>query len=304
MTTVEVFAPAKINLALHVTGRRDNGYHELDTLVTFAGVGDRLRLSPYDVSSITVEGPEAAGVPADMDNLALRAATLATPGRGVSITLDKRLPVASGIGGGSADAAAAFRGALMLGEEGDSVAETAWAMPPVVLETHARALKGLGADVPMCLWPAPLRARGIGDKIDFLELPPVCAVLANPRVPVSTQEVFGALEERENEGLPDLPDRLDDAAALIGWLGRCRNDLEAAAIKVAPVIGDVLEALSALEGTALVRMSGSGATCFALFTDEDQAKAAAERLCHDRSDWWVAGAVLWDWSEAAIPRVR
>ncbi len=304
MTTVEVFAPAKVNLALHVTGQRDDGYHELDTLVTFAGAGDRLRLSPYNVSSITVEGPEAAGVPADLDNLAMRAAKLASAGEDLSILLEKRLPVASGIGGGSADAAAAFRGALMMGDPGLTTAETAWAMPDAVLETHARALLALGADVPMCLMSAPLRARGIGDEIDFVALPEVYAVLANPRVPVSTPDVFRALAKKENAGLSDLPKGFGDASALIAWLKGCRNDLEAPALGVAPVIGDVLAALRALEGAELVRMSGSGATCFALFSEEGAAKAAAERLYRERPSWWVGGTLLKDWSDAAMPRLK
>ena len=303
MTTVEVFAPAKINLALHVTGHRADGYHELDTLVTFAGVGDYLRLTPYDVSSITIEGPEAAGVPADMDNLALRAAALCPGGQAVSIVLDKHLPVASGVGGGSADAAAAFRGALMLGAAAESPADTAATMPEALLAPHAPALAALGADVPMCLRAAPLRARGIGDALRFVPLPPVPAVLVNPRVPVSTPEVFRALTSRENPGLPALPNGFADARALITWLGGTRNDLEAAAVSVAPEISDVLAVLNGLEGVGLARMSGSGATCFALFDDLEAAKAASATLRSMRPHWWVAGSVLKDWSREALARV-
>ena len=302
MTTVSVFAPAKINLALHVTGQRADGYHELDTLVTFAGAGDVLRISPYPVSSITVEGPEAAGVPTDTDNLAFKAAALASPDQDFSILLDKQLPVASGIGGGSADAAAAFRAALMMGDPGMSRAETFWAMPEAVLGTYAKALVSLGADVPMCLASKPLRARGVGEKIDLLELPPVPAVLVNPRVPVSTPDVFRALSRKSNGSLPPLPRRFESAKALIEWLTNARNDLEAPARKVAPVIGDVLRELRTLEGAALARMSGSGATCFALFPHEADARAGAQALRAARPDWWVVGTELGDYMQEALPQ--
>ncbi len=303
MTTVNVFAPAKINLALHVTGQRADGYHELDTLVTFAGAGDHLRISPYPVSSITVEGPEAGGVPTDTDNLAFKAAWLASPDQGYSILLDKQLPVASGIGGGSTDAAAAFRAALMMGGPGEARAETYWAMPEAVLGTYATALVGLGADVPMCLMSAPLRARGVGEKIEFVSLPPVHAVLANPRVPVATPDVFRALARKANGRLPELPGAFQDAAALIDWLQGARNDLETPALSVAPVIGDVLSSLRGLDGAGLVRMSGSGATCFALFADEADARAGAKALREARPDWWVVGTRLGNWSREAMPRL-
>ena len=302
MTTVSVFAPAKVNLTLHVTGRRDDGYHLLDSLVAFAPVGDRVTLRPGTALSLTVEGPEAAGVPADMGNLALRAAALAAPGRGAALVLEKHLPAASGIGGGSSDAAAAFRGMLALAAR-DAPAARPGAMPDDAIEPHARALLALGADVPMCLCPAPQRARGIGERLERVDLPPVPAVLVNPRVSVATPAVFAALDRRDNPAMPDtLPD-LADAPALIAFLATCRNDLQAPAISVAPVIAEVLDRLGATGGCGLARMSGSGATCFGLYETELAAQAALERLHRDHPGWWVAGGVLGDQSRAALPRI-
>lgn len=303
MTTVRVFAPAKINLTLHVTGRRADGYHLLDTLVAFAPVGDWITIRPGNLLSLTVEGPEAAGVPADIDNIALRAAMLASQGRCATIVLKKFLPVASGIGGGSSDAAAAFRGMMAFGEPGDAMADTAEAVPGVVAETHARALLDLGADVPMCIVPRPLRAGGIGEKLEFVSLPPLPAVLVNPRVPVPTGQVFKRLESRENPAMPEaLPD-FPDAAALIGWLAAQRNDLESPAIADTPEIPRVLDALRSIEGCALARMSGSGATCFGLFPDLDAGNAAAEALRRAHPDWWIAGGLLGDQRERAAPQL-
>ena len=299
---VKVFAPAKINLTLHITGQRDDGYHEIDSIVTFATVGDELFMTEAGVFSLTVEGPEAAGVPADMDNLALKAAQFAGAGREAAITLTKNLPSSSGIGGGSADAAAAWRGMLVLGDAGETQADTQYLMPEITFETQVRALVKLGADVPMCVASQPLRAQGIGDKITFHPLPPLYAVLVNPRVPVSTPEVFKALASKTNPPMPEaLPD-FDTAAALIDWLKTQRNDLEAPAIAIAPEIGEVLNRLGALNNLGLARMSGSGATCFALFEDETHAKAAAKMLFEEHPDWWVVGCVLHDMFLTALPR--
>ena len=303
MTTVRVFAPAKINLTLHVTGRREDGYHLLDTLVAFAPVGDRLTIQPGNILSLTVEGPERAGVPADMENLALRAAMLASWGRGAAMVLEKILPAASGIGGGSSDAAAAFRGMLCFGDPGEAPADTAWAMPEVISETHARALLDLGADVPMCLMPRPLRARGIGEKLDFIDLPPLPAVLVNPRVPVPTGEVFGRLETPSNAPMPEALPEFADAGSLIEWLAGQRNDLEAPATATAPIIEDVLASIRAAEGCGLARMSGSGATCFGLFADIEAAQAAVEALRTSHENWWIAGGLLGDQMARAMPRV-
>jgi 4-diphosphocytidyl-2-C-methyl-D-erythritol kinase len=299
MTTVNVFAPAKINLTLHVTGQRADGYHLLDSLVTFASVGDRLEIKPGIALSLTVEGPEAAGVPANMDNLALRAAALVRQD-GAALRLQKDLPPASGIGGGSADAAAAWRGMMSLDE---TRAEAFARSPDEVLTTSLDALTSLGADVPMCLACKPMRARGIGDQLGFVNLPTLYAVLVNPRLPVSTPSVFKALASKSNPPMPESLPEFADAAALMGWLGGMRNDLEPAALTVQPAIADVLSALAAQDGCGLARMSGSGATCFGLFETEAAAKAAAGALYDAHPDWWVAGCVLGDQFTAALPKV-
>ena len=299
MTRVDVFAPAKINLTLHVTGERDDGYHLLDSLVTFASVGDRLDIVPGNALSLTVEGPEAAGVPADMDNLALRAAALVRRD-GAALRLEKHLPAASGIGGGSADAAAAWRGMISLDAEG---ARALAQSPDAMLQENLEDIATLGADVPMCLACTPLRARGIGERVQVVPLPTLYAVLVNPRLPVSTPAVFKALESKQNPPMPDTLPAFADAGALIRWLTGMRNDLQAPALAVQPAIGDVLRAIGAQEGCGLARMSGSGATCFGLFETEAAAKEAAGVLYHAHPDWWVVGCVLGDQFKLALPRV-
>ena len=265
-------APAKVNLALHVTGRRPDGYHLLDSLVVFAGVGDRLTLARAKAASLTIVG--APGLTAGPDNLVLRAASAL--GLPAAMVLEKRLPVASGIGGGSADAAATLRGLSRL-----------WRRP---LPDPEVALT-LGADVPVCLSGRPARMRGVGERLDPLpSLPPLWLVLANPGVPVATQAVFAALERRDGAPLPDLPGGWADAAALACWLSATRNDLEPAAIRVAPVIAEVLSALAAQPGALAARMSGSGATCLALFADGGSAAAARAALERAHPGWWVVDA--------------
>lgn len=298
MTTVEVRAPAKINLTLHVTGQRADGYHLLDSLVTFASVGDRIRICPAKALSLTVEGPEAVGVPADMDNLALRAAALVRQ-QGAALSLEKTLPAASGIGGGSADAAAAWRGVLALD---DARAAALVEAPDALLTEHLGALLTLGADVPMCLLSAPMRVQGIGDRLTRVALPSVPALLVNPRLPVATPDVFRALGAKDN---PPMPDRLPDfgtPGALIDWLQGMRNDLQNAAIDVEPVIGQLLEMLADLPGCRLTRMSGSGATCFALFDTWEDATTAGEALQRAQPGWWVAACVLGDQTDMALPK--
>jgi len=276
MTPVEEFAAAKVNLCLHVTGRAPDGYHLLDSLAVFAGVGDRVRVEPDEGLCLTVTGPGAAAVPAGADNLVLRAAALF--GRtGAAITLDKHLPAASGIGGGSADAAATLRALSRL-----------WSVPL----PDDDAILRLGADVPVCLASRPVRMRGVGERLTALPpLPPVWMVLANPGQSVSTPAVFAALTRRENPALPDVPTAgWPDAAALVDWLRGTRNDLQDAAIGLAPGIEDCLAALAAQENCLLARMSGSGATCFGLFASLAGAKAAAAELAAGRPRWWVAAA--------------
>lgn len=277
---VEAFAPAKINLALHVTGRRPDGYHLLDSLVVFADIGDRLRAVAAGTLSLEVTGPRAAGVPVDGSNLVLRAAGLLAPGRGARITLEKCLPAASGIGGGSSDAAAAVRALAAL-----------WGVP----RPGAEALLPLGADVPVCLAAAPARMSGIGERLAPLpEVPQAGIVLVNPGVGVSTPAVFGALERRDHAPLPE-PAPWKDAAALARWLGATRNDLEPPARALVPEIGAVLAAIGAQAGCLLARMSGSGATCFGLFPDRAAAVAAAAAIRGIDPGWWVeAGGLLAD----------
>jgi 4-diphosphocytidyl-2-C-methyl-D-erythritol kinase len=287
MTTVRVFAPAKINLTLHVVGRRTDGYHLLDSLVTFADVGDALIVSRGRGGlTLAVRGPEATGVPVDESNLALRAAAILAEADGASLELVKSLPVASGIGGGSADAAAALRAMMALRGIGRTALSAGF-------EMRAAEILALGADVPMCLFPRPLRARGIGERIDAVALPTVPAVLVNPRVALPTADVFRALERRDNPAMPETLPSPGDAPALAAWLGDCRNDLEGAAIRVQPVVATVLAALEAT-GCLLARMSGSGATCFGLYTDPAAAARAAARIRDERQGWWVAETMLGD----------
>lgn len=275
MTDRTEFAPAKVNLALHVTGRRPDGRHLLDSLVTFAGVGDMLEAEPAPGLSLTLAGAFAQGLDAGGENSALRAAGLIRPpGRGATLRLVKRLPVAAGLGGGSADAAAALRLLARL-----------WDVPPPA----PQAALTLGADVPVCLAGRSTRMRGIGERLEPLALPPFWMTLANPGVPVSTATVFATLAARENPPLPDPP-TLAETARLFAWLRATRNDLESPALAIAPLIAETLAALAGQPGCALARMSGSGATCFGLFAAAPEALAAAEALRRARPGWWVAAA--------------
>lgn len=253
-------APAKINLALHVTGRRADGYHLLDSLVVFTELGDRVSVSPGP-SSLTVTGPFAGAVPGGEDNLCLRA--LRHVGAEAAVTLDKHLPPASGIGGGTADAAAVLR----------------------ALDRTPDRLERLGADLPACLLSRPLRMEGVGERITPLDLPGLHLVLVNPRVETPTPAVFAALERRDNLPLPEPPLR-PDAAALAKWLSATRNDLQPPALGLRPVIADCLAALAA-EDAQLARMSGSGATCFGIFADAPAAEAAARAIGAANPGWWV-----------------
>lgn len=275
-------APAKLNLALHVTGRRADGYHLLDSLVCFAAVGDSVALTPGPLS-LSIEGPFAAGLGAGPDNLCLRAARLA--GAQAAIRLTKRLPIASGIGGGSADAAAVLRALARMGHP----------LPP-----HT---EDLGADVPVCLASVPARMSGIGEVVTPTgPLPRLHLVLVNPGVAVATPAIFAGLDRRDNPPMPPLPP-LRDAAALIAWLRGTRNDLQAPAIAAAPVIAQVLAALEG-QGAGLARMSGSGATCFGIFADAPGAARAAATLAGrgacaggigggpGRQGWWAVATEL------------
>jgi len=274
-------APAKVNLCLHVTGRRADGYHLLDSIVVFAGTGDRLSVTPAAGLTLRLSGPFAAAVPEGDDNLVLRAARLVRPaGAGAALVLDKRLPAASGIGGGSSDAAAALRLLARL-----------WG---VALPDAATAA-ALGADLPVCLAAAPARMTGIGGGLSPLPALPACwLVLANPGIAVPTGAVFAGLERRDGAPLPDRLPPWPDAAALAAFLGQTRNDLAPAAEALAPPVAEVRAALAAQPGCLIARMSGSGATSFGLFARPGEAAAAAAALRRARPGWWVADAPVLD----------
>ena len=291
---VTVPAPAKINLYLHVTGRRADGLHLLDSLVAFAGVGDTVAVAPAPDLRVSVHGPLAGQVPAGPENLALRAARGLAGAfdvrAGAAITLTKRLPAAAGIGGGSADAAATLRALAALWRVGsDDGADDG---------ADDRALAALavqlGADVPVCLAGRASFVGGIGEVLmPAPALPPAWLVLANPGATLATGAVFaarsGAFSEPARFAHPPR-----DAGALAQLLGSRHNDLVKPASRLAPVIGEVLAALVAEPGALLARMSGSGATCFGLFDAARPAKAAAARLSAAHPGWWVAPAPLVD----------
>jgi len=282
------FAPAKVNLTLHVLGRRADGYHEIESLVVFADVGDRLTFIPGDRLALDVSGAGAEASGAIGDNLILKAAReLAArfdrvlAGRFI---LDKQLPVAAGLGGGSSDAAAALR---LLAEHNGISADDA--------RLHAAA-RATGADVPVCLDPKARMMRGIGEILsDPIALPELPAVLVNPGVAVPTKDVFAALAAPALTS-PAPPDDFiatdADAASLVSVLAARRNDLETPAIKLQPIVADVLRTLQASPGCLLARMSGSGATCFALFGSVAAAKDVAQRMQARHPGWWVRAASL------------
>ncbi|MDX1781779.1 MAG: 4-(cytidine 5'-diphospho)-2-C-methyl-D-erythritol kinase [Thalassovita sp.] len=268
----EAFAPAKVNLALHVTGLREDGYHLLDSLVVFADVGDRLRVTEGDGLHLSVTGPMAAGVPVDERNSILQAARFLGQDE-LSFELEKHLPSAAGIGGGTSDAAAALRAVAAL--RGVQVPED---------------LLPLGADMPVCAFGHAALMRGIGENVVAVEgLPDLYCVLVNPGVAVPTGAVFNALARKNNPPMDPLPVR-PGFGEFVQWLVRQRNDLEPAAIAVQPVIGDVLRAIAGTKGCGLARMSGSGATCFGLYATAPEAEAAAGAL--KRDGWWVVAARL------------
>lgn len=274
-------APAKINLALHVTGRRGDGYHLIESLAVFTRFGDRLQVSAAEEDGLAVSGRYAAGVPVDGRNLiamardALRKAAGSRNAFPVAIALEKNLPVASGIGGGSSDAAATLR-----------LLARIWGLDIDAAELAEIALS-LGADVPMCLAAQPLMARGIGENVEPLPaVPSLGLVLVNPGVPVSTPQVFSALRRRDNEPLPALPARID-FHSLRNWLEATRNDLEAPAREIQPAVADALRALKRADA-GFARMSGSGATCFGLYETGNVAKRAAAAIRARHPDWFVA----------------
>jgi len=264
-----------------VTGRRADGYHLLDSLVVFAGVADAVGAAPAAALTLALEGPESAALRAEPDNLVLRAARALAEAAGVparaALTLTKRLPVASGIGGGSADAAAALR-----------VLDDLWGLRWGEERLAALAVR-LGADIPACLASRPCRMGGVGEVLSPAPRLPVCGlVLANPRLALPTPAVFKARQGGFSEAAR-LPAGWPDAVAMAGDLARLRNDLEPPAIALCPAIAEVLAALRKLPGCLLARMSGSGATCFGVFADPGMAAGAADLL---PDAWWRWGGGL------------
>lgn len=279
---LEEFAPAKVNLTLHVTGQRQDGYHLLDSLVMFASVGDSLSFAPADTLSLLIDGPEGLTIPTDGNSI-LSAARMLDPARGARIRLTKNLPVSSGIGGGTADAAAAYRGLRRL-----------WELPETTPSRQAFTdVSKLGADVPVCLFSRTARMSGVGEKIEFLpRFPKLNTVMVNPRVEVSTPKVFGALALKNNPCMDDVPGSFASKEALVSWLRLQRNDMQDAAIAIAPPIADVLSEISAVKSCQLARMSGSGATCFGLFPNAQAAEDAASTIGKRHTDWWVRACTL------------
>jgi 4-diphosphocytidyl-2-C-methyl-D-erythritol kinase len=281
------FAPAKVNLTLRVLGRRADGYHDIESLVAFARVGDRLTLHPGGPCDLRLRGPNAGATGNPADNLVLKgAAALAAQVDGLEagrFVLDKRLPVAAGLGGGSADAAAALR---LLARANRLAGDD-----PRLFA----AARATGADCPVCLDPRPRTMRGIGEVLSPpLDLPSLPAVLVNPGVPIATRDVFArlGLSPGETRSAPDSTTVPAARTALLSWLADQANDLESPALALAPVIGDVLGALRALADCRLARMSGSGATCFGLFDSSRAARAAAHSLAAAHPGWWVRATML------------
>ena len=268
-------AKAKVNLTLHVTGQQSDGYHLLDSLVVFPELGDLVEVEQASSLSLTLDGPFGQDLGVDADNLVLKAAELIRPkGAGAAIHLTKSLPIASGIGGGSADAAASLRALSRL-----------WGSPLEGVDALS-----LGADVPVCLKGQTCRMEGIGEALSRVpDLPPFWLVLVNSGAKVSTPSVFKALEKRDNAPMSGFSKGMD-VKAMCDWLACNRNDLEAPASLVEPSIVGVLEALRGLEGCHLARMSGSGATCFGIFAEQEQALAARGALAEKHPLWWCVAA--------------
>jgi 4-diphosphocytidyl-2-C-methyl-D-erythritol kinase len=282
-------APAKVNLSLHILGRYENGWHELESLVAFAGCADLLTLETQEGLSLEVEGPTAAAAGPDHDNLVLRAARnllrRAPNLRAGRFRLTKRLPAAAGLGGGSSDAAAALR--LLARANGIELAD----------ERLFAAARETGADVPVCLAPRAKVMRGVGEKLGPpLRLPPLFAVLVNPGVAVETKAVFALLGlapgQRAASPSKLSVDDVDSAPLLIQRLRAAGNDMESAACSLEPAVHDALSTLARIPGVRLARMSGSGATCFALFDSCRAAAAAATRVRGDQPTWWVKATAL------------
>ena len=274
--SVTVFAPAKINLFLHVGDKRADGFHDLESLVVFAALGDRLEFSDAVAPDLSLTGPFASTLEG-ADNLALRAARALDPERGARIALEKNIPVAAGLGGGSADAAAALKGLNALWQLGRSEMQL------------CDIAASLGSDVPACVLSRALWMEGRGERVtEIAPLPSFSLVLANLGIAIPTAEVFAALNVRSGIGAMSPPAApISSVWDLVDYLDDAGNDLEAPACSLVPAIDEVLEALAHEPGCVLAQMSGSGATCFGLFQDGPWAEGAVERLAKDHPHWWV-----------------
>jgi len=274
-------APAKINLFLHVGEKRADGFHPLQSLAVFTELGDFLAAEESEDLSLTLDGPFAGGLEAEPDNLVLRAARALAEAAGAPakarLTLTKNLPIASGIGGGSADAAAALRALAAL-----------WRLN-LSEEVLQQIAASLGSDVPVCLLSQPAFMEGRGEILRPAQsMPHLPLLLVNPGVAVPTRDMFAALTQRSGTGMALPPGHFRDSADVLRLMDASRNDLEAPAREAQPVIGAVLKALAALPGALFVRMSGSGATCFALFADDAACSRGGETLRAAHGDWWIA----------------
>ena len=284
MMKVDAQAPAKVNLTLHVTGRRPDGYHELDSLVVFADICDQLTITAAPGLQLTVNGPFSTGVPTDERNIVLRAASALREARGVrtgaAIALEKHLPNAAGLGGGSSDAAAALKALSQF-----------WEVDP--LPDGSPDLTTLGADVPVCLRaPAPTRMTGIGDVLTATpRLPAFALVLVNPKVDVPTAEVFDGLTSTSNPPMSAIP-KTDDLATFVDWVSSQRNDLLSPARRIAPAIDQAIARLSAMPKVLHAGMSGSGATCFGIVPNMADARQVARAIQVSEMSWWVAPAQM------------
>ena len=299
MTTVKVFAPAKINLALHVTGQCDDGFHELDTLVAFADVGDTVTIRQADHGALEITGPMSRDVPANATNLVAQVAASFWQHGPLAITIEKILPTAAGIGGGSADAAACYRAikrlaSLRTGQPSEADADL----------NSMSVLAGLGADIPMCVTSMPTRAQGIGDRIAPIErFPRLPAVLVNPSTPVPTHTVFETIERKTNPPMAEPLPIFKNVHEVSDWLGQQRNDLQGPACVVAPAIAQVLDALGQDKNVLMHRMSGSGGTCFGLCSSPEDAIEVAASISAAHPDWWVQSTTLGDQSDAVAPQI-
>ena len=277
LKATNLLAPAKVNLTLHVIGQQEDGLHLLDSLVTFPKIGDTLSFLNSEQHNLSITSNESINVPTDNKNLILKAAGIINSKYSRSILLKKILPIAAGIGGGSADAAATIRDAISLG-----------------YKVSSQDIVKLGADVLACLESQPLRMTGIGDQLKLINPWPRDGyiILVNPRVPLATKKVFAALEQKNNRPMPPRLPVFSTFKELVYFVKRHRNDLEDTAIKLEPIIQKVLFEIGKNKNCLISRMSGSGPTCFGLFENYTKAYAAKLRLMNDFPNWWIISSEL------------